>query len=297
MTRMHADEIIVDDALALSLITSQFPAYAGAPLHRVQSAGTDHTIHRLGEDKAARFPRIATAAAQAERDYRWLRPLAPHLSLAVPMPIAVGEPALGYPFRWSLCEWLDGEDAHLRPPHDLGRAATTLARFVRSLRNAPLPQDYPTGGRGGPLSERDAQTRAAIAQLPGLIDTDSAIRVWETLAAPVWRGAPVWLHGDIHSGNRIVSRGEVTGIIDFGCLTTGDPATDLMIAWSMLDEPARRIFRAEIDVDNPTWLRGRGWALSWALIALPYYLETNPVLVSIARHAIEEVVDDFKRSS
>lgn len=294
MGRMHADEITIDDALASSLIALQLPAYASQPVRQVESSGTDHTIYRVGKDKAARFPRIPAAATQAERDYRWLKPLAPHLSLRVPVPLAVGEPAFGYPYHWSFCEWLGGDDAFSHSPRDLADTARTIARFVRSLWEAPMPEDRPTGGRGGPLAGRDSETRAAIAQLHGVIDTDLVTRIWETsLSTPTWQGAPVWLHGDIHAGNLIVNKGEVTGIIDFGCLTTGDPAADLMIAWSMLDEPARRIFSAEIGVDEATWLRGRGWALSWALIALPYYLETNPVLVSLSRHAIDHVLADF----
>jgi aminoglycoside phosphotransferase (APT) family kinase protein len=293
--RMHADEIIVSDAQARSLIDAQFPQHAGLLLTKVNSGGTDHTIYRLGRAMAVRFPRIPAAAGQAEKDFRWLRPLAPQLALRIPRPLAVGMPTSDYPFHWSVCEWLEGENAFLHPPQDLDHAALKLAEFVRSLRDAPIPSDSPTGGRGGPLAGRDKETRAAITDLHGLIDVETTLVAWgQSLAAPRWDAAPVWLHGDIHPANLIVENGELTGIIDFGCLTVGDPATDLMIAWSMLDASTRQTFRAALSVDDSTWLRGRGWVLSVALIALPYYLETNPVLVSISRRVIEQVLEDFK---
>lgn len=292
---MHVDEIFVDSALARSLIGAQFPHYADLPLKEVKSAGTDHAIYRLGSEMAVRFPRIPAAADQAQKDFRWLRPLAPRLALRVPLPLAFGRPTADYPFHWSVYEWLQGENAFLHPPHDLGRAALRLADLVHSLRNAPIPDDSPVGGRGGSLAARDAETRAAIAELRGLIDVETTLRVWEkSLATPRWDAAPVWLHGDIHPGNLIVNEGELTGIIDFGCLAVGDPATDLMIAWSMLDSSTRPAFRSALGVDDSTWLRGRGWALSVALIALPYYLKTNPLLVSISRRVIEQALEDFR---
>src|SRR5439155_14751042 len=103
---------------------------------------------------------------------------------------------------------------------------------------------------------------------------------------------PVWIHGDLTPGNLLVEQGRLSAVIDFGCLGVGDPACDLMVAWTLLSGETRDAFRAALAVDDATWARGRGWALSWALIALPYYLETNPVGVGSAWHTIDEVLAD-----
>jgi aminoglycoside phosphotransferase (APT) family kinase protein len=138
---------------------------------------------------------------------------------------------------------------------------------------------------------RDASVRNAIATLNNMLDTDVATAAWEAaLQAPVWQGKAVWLHGDLHPGNLLVEQGRLTAVIDFGTLGVGDPACDLMVAWTLLSAENRDLFRAALTVDDATWARGRGWALSFGLIAFAYYLDTNPVLAAISRRAIDEVL-------
>lgn len=254
-------------------------------------------IYRLGNDMAVRLPRIHWAVGQVEKERRWLPRLAPLLPLAVPVPLAKGDPGEGYPWNWSVYRWLEGENATIERIADPRRAATELARFVAALRRID-----PTGGpppgphnseRGVPLSTRDARTRAAIASLQGTLDTDAVTAAWEAaLRAPVWRGAPVWLHGDLQSGNLLTAQGRLSAVIDFGCLGVGDPACDLQVAWNLLSAETRDVFRAVLAVDDATWARGRGWAMSVGLIALPYYQSTNPVLAGISRYAIDEALAD-----
>ena len=294
---MHVDEVEIDAALVRRLLLGQFPRWAELPIAAVSSAGTDNAIYRLGEDLAVRLPRRREAAGQIDKEHRWLPRLAPQLPLAIPIPVELGEPAVGYPYPWSVCRWLEGEDAVVEPITDLFGAAVDLARFVVAL-HAIDSSDGPSPGthnsqRGVPLAQRDAQVRAAIASLHGILDTDAATGAWEAaLRAPVWDSPPVWLHGDLHPGNLLVRHGRLSAVIDFGCLGVGDPACDLMVAWTLLTGEAREKFRGGLAVDDAAWARGRGWALSFALIALPYYLETNPVLVGIARRTIDEVLAD-----
>lgn len=296
--RMHADEIDIGPALAKSLIRQQFPHLAHLPVQKLASAGTDNTIFRLGDDLSIRMPRVASATRQAEREAIWLPRIANQLSLAIPEPVGLGQPTGDFPHHWSICRWLKGENAFMRPVDDLIDSAHRLARFVRSLREAPVAIDsslvVTTSGRGVDLIHRDSATRQAITACESLADTETLHAIWtEALAAPRWNGPPIWLHGDIHVGNLLTEGGRITGVIDWGCLGAGDPACDLTIAWSMLDGQGRAIFRSQLDIDDATWIRGRAWAISVAVIALPYYLETNPLLVAISRHSIEAAVADF----
>ena len=138
---------------------------------------------------------------------------------------------------------------------------------------------------------RDEPTRTAIAALRGTIDTDAVAEAWEeALDAPGWLGRPVWVHGDVAPGNLLVQDGKLTAVIDWGGLGVGDPACDLIVAWNLLPAETRSVFRTELGVDDATWARGRGWALSVALIQLPYYWETNTALAANARHVIGEVL-------
>ena len=126
-----------------------------------------------------------------------------------------------------------------------------------------------------------------------MIDTDAARAAWEiSLTAPEWPGPPVWIHGDVMPGNLLVRDGRLSAVIDWEAFGTGDPATDLMVAWNLLPADARPVFRAELEVDDDTWARGRGWALWTGLLALPYYKETNPLFAENARYRIGEVLAD-----
>ncbi len=292
---MHADEVDIDASLVRRLLSTQFPRWADLPIEPVASAGTDNALYRLGNDLAVRLPRIHWATGQVQKEHEWLPNLAPLLPLAIPVPEAMGEPGEGYPWQWSVYRWLDGENATLERLADASQAAIDLAGFVAALQRVdtaggPLPGQH-NSRRGVPLSERDSLTRAAIASLRGLIDTDAATSAWEAaLEAPVWPNSPVWIHGDLQSGNLLATDGKLTAVIDFGCLGVGDPACDTIVAWNLFEAEARHAFRDTLHVDEATWARGRGWALSTALIALPYYRTSNPVLAAIATHAIAEVL-------
>jgi aminoglycoside phosphotransferase (APT) family kinase protein len=293
--KMHVDELDIDVSLVGRLLAAQFPQWADLSIEPVHSAGTDNAIYRLGPDMAVRLPRIENATGQVDKEHQWLPRLAPHLPLAIPVPLAKGLPGEGYPWQWSVYTWLEGENATIEHIADPDRAATELAQFIAALQRID-PTDGPPPGvhnsfRGVPLSTRDAETRAAIAALDGLLDTDAVTAAWDAaLQAPVWQGPPVWIHGDISPLNLLVERGQISAVIDFGCLGVGDPACDLQVAWNLLSAQTRDIFRAAISVDDATWARGRGWALSVGLIALPYYQSTNPVLADIARRTIDEAL-------
>jgi aminoglycoside phosphotransferase (APT) family kinase protein len=299
--KMHADEVDIDVSLVRRLLAAQFPQWGDLPIDRVASAGTDNAIYRLGDDMSVRLPRIHWATGQIEKEQRWLPILAPQLPLAIPVPLAKGDPGEGYPWHWCVSPWLPGEDATAEHIRDLDEAAVDLAAFIAALQRIDI-----TGGprpgrhnffRGVPLAVRDDHLRKAIAHWDGLVDIDAVKAAWEAaLEAPVWDGPPVWIHGDLVPGNLLVAGGRLSAVIDFGCLGVGDPATDLIVAWTLFSGESRDLFRAALGVDDATWARGRGWALM-GLGALPYYLHTNPAIVARARHQIEEVLADHKSAS
>ena len=291
-TKMHADEIETDVALVRRLLTGQFPQWADLRIDPVVSYGTDHDIYRLGSDLAARLPRIGWASKQAAKEAEWLPKLAPHLPLALPVQMAMGHPAEGYPFDWSVYKWLPGESAN-GTIDDLDQAAVDLGAFVNAPRqvDATGAHPRPPHGRGGPLAEHDEQVRRSIAALGDRIDGDATLRSWqESRGASAWDGAEVWVHGDLLPGNLLVVDGRLSAVIDFGGLNVGDPACDLQPAWNVFAGDSRLRFRAELAVDDASWLRGRGWALYHGVSALAYYWETNPGMIRQASHALAQVL-------
>jgi len=294
--KMHADEADTDVALVRRLVASQFPQWAGLPVVPVESSGTDNAMYRLGADMAVRLPRVEDAVGNVALEMRWLPRLAPALPVPIPAPLGQGRPGKGYPYVWSVYRWLDGANPdvdRLAEPESLAR---DLAGVITAIRGVD-PADGPPNGRGVPLPERDEPTRAALAQLDGVIDTATTTAIWEqALEIPPWTGGPAWAHGDLSPGNVLVSGGRLSAVIDFACMGIGDPTVDLIVAWNLLPARVRPAFRAALGVDEQTWLRGRGWALSISLIQLPYYRVTNPVLAANSRHVIAEVLADHERT-
>ncbi|MEU8348609.1 MULTISPECIES: aminoglycoside phosphotransferase family protein [Streptomyces] len=273
----------IDTALVRRLVDSQFPQWAGLPLTLVDPAGSDHVIHRLGDRLSVRLPRHAGAIGQARKEYEWLPRLAPHLPLTVPVPVAVGEPGFGYPWRWAVARWIDGEVATAEALGDSPAVARELARFLLALQRYEPEEPTALSAGGfpedlvpGTLADRDEVTRAAIARVDGVFDGAAMTRLWDAaLGAPAWDRPPVWIHGDFHTGNLLTRDGRLSAVIDFGGLAIGDPAGDLEIAYTLMTPASRDVFRSALGSDDATWLRGRGWALTTGLTAYTAYADVD----------------------
>lgn len=293
--KMHADEVETDAALVRRLLGAQFPQWAILRIERFEHSGTDNAIYRLGDELAARLPRIHWAKELIDKERAWLPRFAPQLPLAIPELLAVGEPGAGYPWRWSVQRWLPGENASAANIVDLVQAAIDLATFIRALQAIDTTGGPPAGPanfyRGVPLAERDADVRRAIDASAGMIDAVAVTAAWEeALRASAWDGPPVWVHGDL-PGNMLASEGRLGAVIDFGCLGVGDPACDLDVAWSLFSGESRAAFREALGVDDATWARGKGWALR-AVGGISHYAGTNPALATSCLYRVEEVLAD-----
>jgi aminoglycoside phosphotransferase (APT) family kinase protein len=293
---MHPDEIDHDVSLVRFLVQMQCPEWAPLPVEPVASTGTDNALYRIGEAMVARLPLKPSSIEPAEKEHQWLPVLAPRLPVATPVPLFRGMPTERYPWPWSVYPWFEGEDA-ITAHMDAGDLARDLGCFIRSLEaidptGGPEPSRA-NFGRGVPLAMRDAMTRDAIRAAGGLVDTDAVTEAWEdALRAPAWDRPPVWVHGDISSGNLVIQDGRLAAVIDWGCLGIGDPACDLVVAWELFDGDARAILRAELGADDAMWARSRGWALSTAMMALPYYQHTNAFMAAQARHKLAIVLNE-----
>jgi aminoglycoside phosphotransferase (APT) family kinase protein len=304
-TDLRSDDVDIDVALVRRLVAAQFPQWADLPVAPVAKSGVDNATYRLGKDMSVRLPRFPRWVGQVEREQRWLPRLAPQLPLPVPVPLAQGTPDESYPFPWSVYRWLDGEQALPERIADLRRAAIELAGFLAALQRIDPaggpPPEWSNGFRGVALGdERDSavvetRVRARIAALDGLVDTDAITAVYETaLAAPAWDAPPVWIHGDPAPTNMLARDGRLSAVIDFGTLAVGDPATDLIAAWTFLDAESRDVFRAALAVDDATWARGRAWGLTGILPSREELSDADPARAAHARRRLDDIVADHR---
>ncbi|HEX6446190.1 MAG TPA: aminoglycoside phosphotransferase family protein [Streptosporangiales bacterium] len=292
---MHVDQVDVTVDVVRRLVADQFPRWRELPVHPVASDGTVNALFRLGDEVVLRFPLRPGPEARAElvREQENARLVAAHVPLEVPTPIALGEPGDGYPGAWAAYRWIPGAPVTSAPVRDLDALARDLAGFVRALHAVPTGgRRWDGSGRGGPLGGLDGDVRAALAASARLTDTVRLGELWSRcLAAAPHPGPDVWIHADLMPGNLLVRDGRLAAVIDLAAVGVGDPAVDLMPAWNLLPTRARETFRRDLDADDATWDRGRGWALAQAIIALPYYIETNPGMAQTARRTLAALLD------
>ncbi|MGH1562837.1 aminoglycoside phosphotransferase family protein [Mumia sp. DW29H23] len=301
---MPAAEVDVTVTLVRGLLEAQHPDLADLPL-RVVANGWDNVVLRLGDDLALRVPRRALAADLVRHEQQWLPVLAPDLPVPVPDPVRTGAPSDGtrgpaYPWAWSVVPWFPGGSVGELPPEQRGGLVEPLAAFVTAL-HRPAPAAAPVNAfRGVPLAVRDEGFRERIAG-GGVPDADVLLALWDRLlATPVWDGPAVWVHGDLHPANLLATTtadglATLSAVIDFGDVTSGDPASDLATAWLTFGPEDRAAFRARVSeagyADAATWDRALAWA---ALFAALFVTSSDdaPVLHAIGEHTIAQVLAD-----
>jgi aminoglycoside phosphotransferase (APT) family kinase protein len=295
---MNHQQQAINTALVQRLIASQFPQWKDLPIHPIALSGWDNRTFHLGKDKLVRMPSHAEYATAVEKEHRWLPKLGPLLPLPIPEPLALGKPGEGYPWKWSIYRFLEGESAAVAPIHDLKQFAATLAEFLNALQQidatggpVPGPDNF---YRGGPLMAYDSQTREAIGLLQDRLDTQAVLKLWEVGLETSWQKAPVWVHGDVSTGNLLMQEGKLCAVIDFGQLAIGDPACDLAIAWTLFQGESREIFRATLKLDDSTWVRGRAWALWKALIIAAGFTSPNNAESVYCWRTIDEVLAECR---
>lgn len=293
---MHADQVDITAEAVTCLVAGQFPEWRDRPVRPVTSHGTVNALFRLGADIVLRFPLRPSADAATrkslEREQDLSRLIARHTRLLVPEPLALGRPATDYPGWWTAYTWIPGETAGPDAGGDPVALARDLGRFVRELRTIQTDGRAWNGrGRGGPLTGMADAVASALAESAGLVDVPRVAKAWQgCLAAGPPPGPDIWIHADLMPGNLLMRDGRLVAVIDLGTAGIGDPAVDLMPAWNMLDDAGRRTYREVLDVDDATWERGRGWAIAQAIMALPYYQFTNPVMADTARRTLAAAI-------
>ncbi len=289
---------VIDVSLARRLVASQFPDWAELPIRPVALSGWDNRTFHLGEQMLVRLPSAEAYASQVEREKLWLPKLAPMLPLPIPEPLGMGVPSFGYLWRWSIYRWIEGQTAHDSSVASFVALAKELAVFLSALQAIEAtggPQAGPESfHRGGKLEVYDHEARQAAQALRGRIDVGLVLRVWDRALQSTWSRPPVWVHGDISPVNLIVRDGRLSGVIDFGQLSVGDPACDLALCWTFFDRESRNAFRAALTLDAVTWTRGQGWALWKALVVAAGITESNAAERTRCWRTITEVLMDHE---
>jgi aminoglycoside phosphotransferase (APT) family kinase protein len=295
MSKMHENEIKVNKELVQTLLVHQCPQWAHLPLKPITSFATSHAIFRLGDEYVVRLPRIESAAASIHKEYTWVPQLASCLPISISEPCFQGKPDESYPWPWLVGKWHEGYNPVFEKETEYELLAQDLAGFLNQLHGIRLVGNEPMASRGTYVGYLELETRKAIQQLQDEVALAPAIALWEELLlVPSWPQEPVWVHGDLLPVNILVQNNRLGAVIDFADMGLGDPACDLIIAWGLLGPSSRKVLRDNLQgLDTAAWERSKGWALSIALIILPYYKNSNLGLVAIARRIIHNVLLDF----
>jgi aminoglycoside phosphotransferase (APT) family kinase protein len=291
-------KLSVDLETVCQLVREQFPQWAQRPITPVRAPGWDNFTFHLGEYMLVRLPSAAEYALAVEKEHLWLPELARHLPVPIPVPLGLGRPGAGYPFPWSIYEWIPGEAADHGAVTDPAGIAEDVAAFLEALQGID-PTEGPQPGihnwyRGATLRTYDSTARGALEELKGHLDVGLAAAAWDHALAARWDGVDVWFHGDLAPGNLLLESGRLAAVIDFGTCGVGDPSCDLAIAWTLLNRTGRQVLRQRLDIDASTWARGRGWALWKSLRQLANALEEHDeTSTAETRLVIDGLLEDY----
>jgi aminoglycoside phosphotransferase (APT) family kinase protein len=262
---------ITEDVIAC-LVSQQAAWLATERVEAVHVDGWDNSSFRVGTGFVARMPTADGYMPAVDKEHRWLPVLAPHLPVAIPEPVLRGEPGCGFPWPWSLYRWLPGETALANRIADPLQFARDTAEFLRDLQSVDTTDAPHAGahsfGRGGPLEVYDEDVMSCLPYLPPDVEEEAVLQAWADAISSPHLGPPRWFHGDMAPSNILLDNGRLSAVIDFGTCGIGDPACDLVLAWTHLDDTAADAFRGALTVDDALWLRGRAWALWKALLTL-----------------------------
>ena len=282
--------------LVKELIAHQFPEFSDLEIKMVEKSGHDNRTFHLGDNMSVRLPSGPSYALQIEKELTCLPIFKNHISLTIPSPIAKGEPSSKYPFNWAINRWIEGETVNYDNVCDLKELAVDLARFLKELQSidaslGPLAGEH-NFYRGGSLEVYDCETRNSLKKLKDVFDIDIIENIWNTALKSKYEDKPVWVHGDVAVGNLLVKNGKLSSVIDFGILGTGDPACDYVMAWTFFDSESRQVFKEELNCDEETLNRAKGWALWKALITYDINDEDSKSS-QWAKYCIDELLKDI----
>ncbi|MDA0910789.1 MAG: aminoglycoside phosphotransferase family protein [Proteobacteria bacterium] len=282
--------------LAKKLIATQFPEYAHLNVTEVELQGHDNRTYRVGDIMLIRMPTAESYALKVPKEQELLPKLAKHLSVAIPEPIRMGIPSDDYPYAFSIYKWLPGKSINLLmlTEQEKEQLAYDLARFLKELQaitdiDGPKPGQH-NWWRGDHVSVYDFGAREKIAKLAAIIDGHSALELWDKACSTKWNNAPVWIHGDFAVGNILIKDNKLSGVIDFGGTAMGDPACDLVIAWTFLTGNSRKVFQDAMALDNDTWLRAKAWALWKATFELSRTQDKHSDTAVIHKNTIHDIL-------
>ncbi len=290
---MHADELSISKSLVSELLAENFPDLSLLPLAALQSSGTVNVIFRLGTELCVRLPRAERFANSLSRELAWIPGVQSTNDISVPRVFAEGKPHRNFPLPWAIMHWLPGKPVEPGSAGESHASAVRLANFLCELKRREV--------NSGPSSNRD---RPPVHGAPLITEAFDVLEhqgwplaelkaLWQACVdCPRYAGEATWTHGDLIPPNLLEAEGEISAVIDFGSYALGDPAVDLIPAWTIFRGAARQTFLETMAMDQVSIERARGYALRQALQIIPYYQQSNPPFVQMAEAILNELIND-----
>lgn len=292
MKLLHNGQIEINIEIIKTLIEEQFPQYKNLPINEFDTTGTVNSIFKLGNNYYIRLPLTEMYKDSILTEYKILPYLSKKLTIEIPHPIHLGIPNNLYPFHWGIYNWIDGDCYDDNKITNFQEIISGLANFIKELHSVELFEGAPKAGRK-PLLDLNIMTMDALNNSKDEIDCKKAIKIWDSLLnTPVWDNKSVWIHADLLKSNVLIKDNHISGIIDFGSAGIGDPAFDIIPAWSLFSFENRTIFRDKLKVNDIIWNRACAYALHQAAIGIPYYRNTNESFVKQSVYTINEIIKD-----
>lgn len=287
-------EVSISADLVQDLIRTQAPRWADEKISFV-ATGWDNEVYRLGDDLIIRLPRRGLGDSIGYSERKWLPKLAAETGLDITTEIFHGTPTATYPFTFSVTRYVPGQSAATVERNVRDNYVVQLADFFSKLHRTASASSPVSSYRGCALSALDEKTHDQISLLPFKQQAPASLIWKDAVNAPEYSGQPVWLHGDPHPHNTIgqfvQGQFQLSSLVDFGDLCTGDPASDLGMTWLHFSPEGIWEFMTAYGVQEHSdlWFRARGWALRFAMLTAQ--MPAGDPLGVVGRETLELLLD------
>lgn len=261
-------------AAAATLITAACPELAPVQIELL-GQGWDNQVFLVNGDWAFRFPRRDEALELQANEWRLLPWLVDQLPLPIPKPVRWCEASAPFPWPFYGHRLLPGRTActFRLNTQQRKRLVNPIARFLRCLHRVDVSAALAHGAVADSFGRYDLNKRRRqfserllVLERDGLFahrsDAEKLFDAsWQAGQSALAERAVV--HGDLYVRHLLLDEdAALSGIIDWGDVHVGNPATDLALVWGFLPPDCHAAFSAVYGgIDAGVWQLARWRAL------------------------------------
>jgi len=265
----------------------------GVKSMRLLGEGWDNMMYLVNDSYLIRLPRRNVADQLIQNEQGFLLKYGRDMLIPVPKILHLGKPGDAYPYHWTISNFLLGEPAVGMYPDD--DQCELFASFLKSVHSLDGSEMNFNPYRSTPLTSRakDMSNKMQELKQSTTLISDKIESIWQRALSETHPETKSIIHGDLHARNILLSGSRFSGIIDWGDVCCGDPATDLASIWMLFrNADSRRRCLTIYGADDSLIARSKGWAIVFGVLLTSIGIANQDSHEQIGRFALKNLNED-----